>query len=115
MNCTEIITLFVGADVGHPGPGEQKPSITSVTFSYDVNATRYVALTGIQEPRLEIIQDLEQYVRKAIMGFASYNKLPPQQLIFFRDGVSEGEYEQVAQQEIQAINGPRFLFYVVFH
>ena len=96
-----------GADVGHPGPGQQKPSITSVTFSYDIDATRYVALTGIQEPRLEIIQDLQNYVRRAMMVYAGRNP-PPKRLIFFRDGVSEGEYEQVAQQEIQAINGPHF-------
>lgn len=93
-------TCFVGADVGHPGPGEQKPSITSLTFSYDVNATQYVALTGIQAPRLEIIADLEEYVRKAMLFYAGRNP-PPTRLIFFRDGVSEGEYQQVAQQEIQ--------------
>jgi len=39
---------------------------------------------------------------------------PPRRLIFFRDGVSEGEYEQVAQQEIQAINGSNFLGCRVF-
>ena len=97
-------TRFVGADVGHPGPGDLKPSITSLTFSYDINATQYVALTGIQAPRLEIIADLEEYVRRAMLFYAGRNPSPTR-LIFFRDGVSEGEYEQVAQQEIRAITG----------
>jgi len=40
------------------------------------------------------------------MLFYAGRNPPPTRLIFFRDGVSEGEYEQVAQQEIQAITGP---------
>ncbi|KIM49616.1 hypothetical protein M413DRAFT_112755 [Hebeloma cylindrosporum] len=94
--------LFVGADVGHPGPGEQKPSITSLAFSYNKNATQYVALTSIQPPRMEIIQDLKRFVTRAIEMYARRNP-PPTRLFFFRDGVSEGEYQQVAQQEIKAI------------
>ena len=39
------------------------------------------------------------------MLFYAGRNPPPTRLIFFRDGVSEGEYEQVAQQEIQAITG----------
>ena len=31
--------------------------------------------------------------------------LPPQNIFFYRDGVSEGEFEQVAQQEIPMIKG----------
>ncbi|KIM49646.1 hypothetical protein M413DRAFT_113312 [Hebeloma cylindrosporum] len=94
--------MIMGADVGHPGPGEQKPSITSLTFSYDKNATQYVALTSIQPPRMEIISDLEHFITKAMLVYAGRNP-PPTRIIFFRDGVSEGEYEQVAQQEIKAI------------
>ena len=40
------------------------------------------------------------------MLFYAGRNPPPTRLIFFRGGVSEGEYEQVAQQEIQAITGP---------
>ena len=39
------------------------------------------------------------------MLFYAGRNPPPTRLIFFRDGVSEGEYEQVAQQEIRAITG----------
>jgi eukaryotic translation initiation factor 2C len=83
--------------------------VTSVTFSYDVDATRYCALTDIQAPRLEIIQDLEQYVTRAMMIYAGAGNPPPTRLIFFRDGVSEGEYEAVAAQEIKAINSSVFI------
>lgn len=31
--------------------------------------------------------------------------LPPQNIFFYRDGVSQGEFEQVAQQEVPMIKG----------
>ena len=30
---------YLGADVGHPGPGVAKPSVTGLVFSYDEGAT----------------------------------------------------------------------------
>jgi eukaryotic translation initiation factor 2C len=95
--------MIMGADVGHPGPGVQKPSVTSVVYSHDEFATQYVAVTGIQPPRIEQILDLKKYVMNALDSFGAKNKIPPRKLIFFRDGLSEGEYEGVAAQEIQEI------------
>ena len=34
--------MFPGADVGHPGLGVAKPSVTGLVFSYDEGATRYM-------------------------------------------------------------------------
>ena len=31
--------------------------------------------------------------------------MPPKNIFFYRDGVSEGEFEQVAQQEIPLVKG----------
>ncbi|KAH9483636.1 Protein argonaute-3 [Psilocybe cubensis] len=92
--------MIMGADVGHPGPGVQKPSVTGIVYSYDQNATRYVALTGIQPPRVEQIVDLKKYVYRAINSFAVKNNGPPARLIFYRDGISEGEFNKVAAIEI---------------
>ncbi len=39
-----------------------------------------------------------------IRGYAQ-NPLPPKYIIFYRDGVSEGEFSQVAQLEIPLIKG----------
>ncbi|KIM35193.1 hypothetical protein M413DRAFT_14667 [Hebeloma cylindrosporum] len=82
--------MIMGADIGHPGPGEQKPSITSLTFSYDKNTTQYVALTSIQLPRMEIILDLEYFITKVMLVYAGRNP-PLTRIIFFRDGVLEGK------------------------
>jgi len=93
-----------GADVGHPGPGVQKPSVVSVVYSHDMYASQYVALTGIQPPRQEYISDFGRYAEDAILSFGKKNP-PPKNIIVFRDGVSEGEYENVAAQEYNELEG----------
>ena len=99
------INTYPGADVGHPGPGVAKPSVTGVVFSYDEGATKYAALTEIQQPRVEIIESLQKMMVQALNRFIDFCKLPPRRIIFFRDGVSEGEYNTVATAEIAAIQG----------
>ncbi|KAJ4464674.1 Piwi domain-containing protein [Lentinula edodes] len=94
--------IIMGADVAHPGPGVRRPSTTSLVWSMDPHAAQYHALTEIQNPRLEIIQSLQQMVYEAVLGFGKQNGTPSQ-LIFFRDGVSEGEFAKVAEQEIMDI------------
>ncbi|PPQ82370.1 hypothetical protein CVT25_008331 [Psilocybe cyanescens] len=95
--------MIIGADVGHPGPGVQKPSVTGIVYSHDQFATQYVALTGIQPPRVEQIMDLRRYIIEAVGSFAQKNQGPPKRLIFFRDGISEGEFDKVAPLEIAEI------------
>ena len=100
-----FINICPGADVGHPGPGVAKPSVTGIVFSYDQGATRYAALTEIQQPRVEIIESLQKMMEQALKRFIEFNKMPPKRVIFFRDGVSEGEYHTVATAELAAIQG----------
>ncbi|KAF4578546.1 hypothetical protein EYR36_000353 [Pleurotus pulmonarius] len=96
--------MIMGADVGHPGPGTaERPSVTSLVFSHDKYASHYAALSRVQPPRHEIILDLREMVAIAISAFGERNKAGPAAIVFFRDGVSEGEYSQVAEQEIPAI------------
>jgi eukaryotic translation initiation factor 2C len=96
--------MIVGADVGHPGPGVAKPSVTGLVFSYDEAATRYAALTEIQQPRVETIESLQMMMERALGQFIQLRKIPPKRVIFFRDGVSEGEYNTVATAELKAIH-----------
>ncbi|KAF8162787.1 argonaute-like protein [Crassisporium funariophilum] len=96
--------IVIGADVSHPGPGMQKPSIASLVFSHDRHAAQYMALTSIQEPREEMIQDLKELTQRALKTFARKpGNAPPARIIFFRDGVSEGEFDKVIAVEIKAI------------
>jgi len=94
----------LGADVGHPGPGSQLPSVTSIVYSWDRYATKYAAATGIQQPRQEIIENFKTYIKQAITNFVRENGVPDC-IFFFRDGVSEGEYLTVTKDEKDQMQG----------
>ncbi|KAF7322519.1 Argonaute-like protein [Mycena chlorophos] len=94
--------MVVGADVSHPGPGVQQPSFAGLVYSLDAAATQYVALSSVQEPRLEVIKDLKSMMKRAILHFGAHQP-PPKSILFLRDGVSEGEMDRVQQTEIQVI------------
>jgi eukaryotic translation initiation factor 2C len=81
-----------------------RPSVTSLVWSYDRDGTSYAAFTEIQPARMEGIVDLREMVNKAVNQFGSKNG-PPQQIIFYRDGLSEGEFENVARDEVEQIRG----------
>lgn len=91
--------------MSHPGPGVLKPSIASLVWSHDNKGAQYVAFTRVQSPREESIVDLQAMVSEAIVKFGDKNKIPPARIVFFRDGISEGEFEKVGNTEIGAIKG----------
>ncbi|KAI0731968.1 Piwi domain-containing protein [Fomitopsis betulina] len=99
-------TMVVGADVGHPGPGMgNRPSMTGLVASLNVDCTDYAAFSSIQQPRLERIEALEEMFKLAIYEFlVKNNGRYPARFVFFRDGVSEGEYAETAKSEIEVLN-----------
>ncbi|KAH9854098.1 Piwi domain-containing protein [Lenzites betulinus] len=102
--------MVVGADVGHPGPGmTSRPSVTGLVASVDPDITKMTSYANIQRPRQEIIEDLETMMIGALGDYQGYQRSlgpsprPPQTVLFYRDGVSEGEFAQVAAREIPLI------------
>ncbi|XP_057951537.1 protein argonaute 1 [Malania oleifera] len=111
-------TIIFGADVTHPHPGEDSsPSIAAVVASQDwPEITKYAGLVCAQAHRQELIQDLfktwQDPVRGAVSGgmikellisFRRATGQKPQRIIFYRDGVSEGQFYQVLLYELDAI------------
>ncbi|KAF7311608.1 Argonaute-like protein [Mycena kentingensis (nom. inval.)] len=94
--------MICGADVAHPSPGVLRPSVAGLVYSTDKQATLYRGEAVLQHPRVEVIENLKEMMMNAILGFGSEH-LPPEYIIFYRDGVSEGEMQKVQQYEIQAI------------
>ncbi|XP_012837947.1 PREDICTED: protein argonaute 5-like [Erythranthe guttata] len=96
-------TIIFGAYVTHPQPGdESSPSIAAVVASMDwPEVTKYRALVSAQGHMEEIIQDLYinkdcGMIREHLVAFYQNNKCFPHRLIFYRDGVSEGQFYQRA-------------------
>ncbi|EOA29189.1 hypothetical protein CARUB_v10025461mg [Capsella rubella] len=115
---TDRPTIIMGADVTHPQPGEDSsPSIAAVVASMDwPEITKYRALVSAQAHREEIIQDLYKLeqdpqrglihsglIREHFIAFRKATGQIPSRIIFYRDGVSEGQFNQVLFHEMNAI------------
>ncbi|CAK8538743.1 unnamed protein product [Lathyrus sativus] len=111
-------TIIFGADVTHPHPGEDSsPSIAAVVASQDwPEITKYAGLVCAQAHRQELIQDLfKQWqdpvrgtvtggmIKELLISFRRETGRRPQRIIFYRDGVSEGQFYQVLLFELDAI------------
>lgn len=97
--------MIFGMDVSHPPPGvKNMPSIAGVVASMNHLSTKYEAQSRVQDPTVEIIVDLGSMVRSLMDSFLAVNKALPMQLIFFRDGVSEGQFSEVCQRELGVID-----------
>ncbi|KAF9624717.1 hypothetical protein IFM89_013255 [Coptis chinensis] len=111
-------TIIFGADVTHPHPGEDSsPSIAAVVASQDwPEITKYAGLVCAQAHRQELIQDLYKVwqdpqkgtmtggmVKDLLRSFHKATGQKPSRIIFYRDGVSEGQFYQVLLYELDAI------------
>ncbi|CAK9802564.1 Protein argonaute-2 [Anthophora quadrimaculata] len=102
--CLQKPCMIVGADVTHPSPDSMNmPSIAAVAASHDPNAFKYNIEMRLQSPREEMIHDMEAIVVNQLMFFYKQTGHKPLQLIFYRDGVSEGHLTQVMHFEMTAI------------
>ena len=99
-----VPTMIIGADVSHAAPGQQLPSTAALTMSMDKLATRYMGLAETNGHRVEMIQTstFQTKLKEMMEAWLGMNggKLPSR-IFYFRDGVSEGQYQHVLQQEVQ--------------
>ncbi|CAD6580475.1 MAG: hypothetical protein CYPHOPRED_001225 [Cyphobasidiales sp. Tagirdzhanova-0007] len=96
-------TIVFGADVTHPGPGSMLPSIAAIVASHDLQGTSWTTQTRVQKGGIEIIEDLESVTKSLIIKFRKKTNKQPQRIIFYRDGVSEGQFDAVCRDEIGAM------------
>lgn len=97
-------TMVIGADISHGAPGAHVPSIAALTVSMDKLATRYAAVVQTNGYRNEMVKtetimhDLKLLVHHWIQTVGG-NKMP-HEVIYLRDGVSEGQYAHVMDHEV---------------
>lgn len=101
----KIPTMIMGADISHPGPSQTiQPSIAAVCASIDVNGTTYCGQVSVNEERRnETIEKLEEMATELLQIFSHKNGCLPHRMIFYRDGVSEGQFSGVVKKEVIAL------------
>jgi eukaryotic translation initiation factor 2C len=95
-------TIVFGIDVTHPSPGsaETAPSIAGVVASVDKNFSQFPASMRTQKGRQEMVAELKDMIVERLELWRKRNggRLPSK-VIVYRDGVSEGQYRIVLEDE----------------
>ncbi|CAG8976256.1 hypothetical protein HYALB_00009431 [Hymenoscyphus albidus] len=98
-------TMVVGLDVTHPSPGskDSAPSVAAIVASVDKFLGQWPSDFRIQESRKEMITGLEGLFLSRLSLWQSKNKALPENIIIYRDGVSEGQYQLLLDNELPLI------------
>ncbi|KAL2557292.1 Protein argonaute 4 [Forsythia ovata] len=112
---SKIPTIILGMDVSHGSPGQSDvPSIAAVVSSRQWPLiSHYRACVRTQSRKVEMIDNLfkrvsdtedDGIIRELLLDFyVSSGKRKPDQIIIFRDGVSESQFNQVLNIELNQI------------
>jgi eukaryotic translation initiation factor 2C len=96
-------TMVVGLDVTHPSPGssEAAPSVAGIVASVDQALGQWPADLRSQPSRQEMISALDDMFKSRLQLWAKNNGGKyPENILVYRDGVSEGQYDLVLDQEL---------------
>ncbi|KAI5962098.1 uncharacterized protein KGF55_003174 [Candida pseudojiufengensis] len=98
----KVPVFILGADVTHP-TGQQNSesvSVASVVGSEDGIFNKFPGSVRIQPGGQEVISDIKTMVIESLENFHKKVGKLPSKVLFYRDGVSEGQYYTVLQQEL---------------
>lgn len=112
---SKVPTIILGIDVSHGPPGQSdRPSIAAVVSSREwPYISKYRATVNTQSPKLEMVSSLfkpqgpeddDGLIRVSLIDFYNTSgKRKPDHVIIFRDGVSESQFTQVINIELEKI------------
>jgi hypothetical protein len=102
---TKKKTMIVGMDVTHPGPTSVPgtPSIAAVVASVDDTFVQFPASMRIQATKTEMIQELKEMMIERLLVYQKQSKCLPDRVYVYRDGVSEGQFKSVIDEELPQI------------
>ncbi|OQR70493.1 protein argonaute-3-like, partial [Tropilaelaps mercedesae] len=101
--------MILGADVSHPAPGDTlTPSIAAVVGSMDYKPSKYCTEICVQcsedNNRVEYIINMRRIFLKLLkQHIECNNNVKPKHIYYFRDGVSDSQFEEVRIREVTAI------------
>lgn len=102
-------TMVIGLDVTHPSPGAAATalSVAGMVASVDSTLAQWPGVISVQKPSAagsgsarEMVDDLTAMLKSRLELWQSRNKTLPDNILVFRDGVSEGQYDLVLNSEL---------------
>lgn len=102
-------TMIVGYDVTHPtnmvAGKENLPSLVGLVASIDKDLAQWPAVTWEQTSRQEMLNDklTEVFMSRLTLWYSQNGYQYPNDIVIYRDGVSEGQFRQVLDVELPMI------------
>lgn len=96
-------TLLLGADVTHPTGNSNGTSIAAVVGSVDGNFNSFPGSISVQEQQVETIAEMSKMCQERIMAYYKVQNKLPQAVLFYRDGVSNGQFDIILDVEVTAV------------
>lgn len=93
-------TLILGADVCH---ASRKGSVVAVTAQWGSDFNTHRSECEIQKRGQEVMRGVARLVDKLVAEYHKATKKAPKNVIFYRDGVGEGQKAEVETVEVNAI------------
>ena len=101
LNTNGRQTMVIGADIFHE---RRYSSIVSVCASMDKNFTDYYSVNDVIKREKEyIMRSVSKLVLDCVRKYGQKNKNSPDMIIFYRDGIGMGQYDEVRKYEISTI------------
>ncbi|CAF2535436.1 unnamed protein product [Rotaria sp. Silwood2] len=101
--------MFFGADVIHPTNVTRKhPSIAAIVGSSDSSCSRTAVRVCKQYPKqgkcsIETIHGMTEMIKQLLDYYRQVNRFLPSKIVFYRDGVDDGQFKTIHNYEIPAI------------
>lgn len=98
-------TLVLGADVTHPPSGSAFgcPSIAAVVGSVDKSFAQFAGSMRLNPSRQEWIAEMKSMVIERLQDWFTRRGGLPENILFYRDGVSEGYFSLIRKYEVPGI------------
>lgn len=103
--------MYVGADLSHlVATTKTRLSAVAVVASADDIPNGYFKEIyrqersgGVRNESIEYIIDLKAIMKSLLTKYQEYRGYPPVAIMFYRDGISQGEFDNVFEREITSI------------
>lgn len=102
---SEDKTMVVGVDVTHPSPGSSgaAPSVAGMVASVDGHVSQWPGILRVQSSaRQEMVSDIKDMLKSRLQLWRDVGRHAalPENILVYRDGVSEGQYQKVVDEEV---------------
>lgn len=99
-------TMVLGIDLSHPSAGERKTrkSVAAMVCSLDSQLTQFASSTRVQDSNCDMVLEVQEMVVELLKEFSRRNNgIVPKRLLLYRDGVGDGQFEQVLADEMKGL------------